>query len=479
VTAKSLATGQGYKQVHLPGEPYQTKYPPVYPLLLASAWWTPAPENVALAITWMSLPLFVWLSWLLFRRLDFGPVPSALMAALVAINPHSQISATRLMADLPGACLLWGCLLLASRSPVITGILAGLAFLTRTAYLPLVMLLPAWYAWRREWRSALICTAGSVPAVLGWIWFTATHTTGAKDPVMSYYTSYLSFQMMQVAGIPWLERVWTNIGSLTTAIAHLLLLAVGESPVEQCLRYVLVVAALTGIWRLAKRPAGQLPALFLVLYSLELLFWYYDANPRFLYPLLPLLICGFWVEMGRFVESIGAAFQKSEWGARIVAVGLSALLFYLATTVWGQGSMLWQAAGVPMLNRDRARLAEAESLYRWVREETPATAQFYSVQDPVFYLHTGRHAMRSPTPELMFARSDNGAIGPSESMRILANRFHLDYTVLTRADAVDQMAESRGIRSLESGPGFERVYGRPSGAVWRSYSLSLSNSRSR
>lgn len=467
VAAKSLATGQGYTQIHLPGEPPQTKYPPMYPMMLAAAWWTAAPENVALAITWLGLPVLVALSVVLFRRLEFQWPATAVMAALVAVNPHSQISATRLMADLPGAGWLWGCLLVCRRSPLAAGFLAGVAFLTRTAYLPLIVLLPAWYAWRRDRRAALQCMATSIPMVVGWGWFTATQTVGAKDPVMSYYTSYLSFQMSQMSSTPWLERVWANVGSLTTAIAHLLLLAVGESPVEQCIRYVLVVAALTGVYRLARKPEGELPAAFLAIYSLELLVWYYEPNPRFLYPLLPLLVAGFWVELSRFVQSIAAAFLTRGWGNRIVAGVLSAALLYLASTVWWQGSMLWEGAGVPMLDRDRARLAQRELLYDWVRRETPVAARFYSVHDPVFYLHTGRQAMRSPLTEEMFTRAKDGAVGPSDRMGGIAQRFGLQYAVLTSADAVDQLSESRGITGIENGAGFTAEFVQPIGVVWR------------
>src|SRR5262245_33938328 len=38
VTANSLAAGSGYRIMSLPGEPSQTKYPPLYPLLLSMAW---------------------------------------------------------------------------------------------------------------------------------------------------------------------------------------------------------------------------------------------------------------------------------------------------------------------------------------------------------------------------------------------------------------------------------------------------------
>src|SRR5712692_7478162 len=38
VTAKALANGQGYRTISLPLEPPQTKYPPLYPLLLSLIW---------------------------------------------------------------------------------------------------------------------------------------------------------------------------------------------------------------------------------------------------------------------------------------------------------------------------------------------------------------------------------------------------------------------------------------------------------
>src|SRR5215469_17055172 len=47
-TAKSLATGQGYRIISLPGEPVETKSPPLYPFLLSLVWrLDPAfPENL-------------------------------------------------------------------------------------------------------------------------------------------------------------------------------------------------------------------------------------------------------------------------------------------------------------------------------------------------------------------------------------------------------------------------------------------------
>src|SRR5687767_1623382 len=50
ILAKSLATGEGYRYLNIPGAPSATHYPPGYPLLLAALWkLSPSfPENTAL-----------------------------------------------------------------------------------------------------------------------------------------------------------------------------------------------------------------------------------------------------------------------------------------------------------------------------------------------------------------------------------------------------------------------------------------------
>src|SRR5438105_12250232 len=71
VTAKALATGHGYRIISLPGEIAQTKYPILFPALLAAVWKLAPefPQN----LFWLKLAPFactlVWgaLAWRLFR----------------------------------------------------------------------------------------------------------------------------------------------------------------------------------------------------------------------------------------------------------------------------------------------------------------------------------------------------------------------------------------------------------------------------
>ena len=70
ITGKALAQGYGYRLINLPGSPFQTKYPILYPALLSVIWkiWPAFPENL-LAMQWLSLlagrarwrlPTFTW-----------------------------------------------------------------------------------------------------------------------------------------------------------------------------------------------------------------------------------------------------------------------------------------------------------------------------------------------------------------------------------------------------------------------------------
>ena len=48
ITAKALAQGAGYRLINLPNSPLQTKYPILYPALLAIIWkiWPSFPKNL-------------------------------------------------------------------------------------------------------------------------------------------------------------------------------------------------------------------------------------------------------------------------------------------------------------------------------------------------------------------------------------------------------------------------------------------------
>ena len=86
ITAKALAQGKGYRLIDLPNSPLQTKYPILYPALLAIIWkiWPSFPQNL-IAMQGLSLLAgagTVALSYLFLVRFGYASRGVALIAAM-------------------------------------------------------------------------------------------------------------------------------------------------------------------------------------------------------------------------------------------------------------------------------------------------------------------------------------------------------------------------------------------------------------
>ena len=87
VTARALAQGEGYRLASLPGAPPQTKYPPLYPALLAGLWrlWPDFPANLPLlkGLSLLCGAAALALAYLYLVRFRYAPRPTALAAGLL------------------------------------------------------------------------------------------------------------------------------------------------------------------------------------------------------------------------------------------------------------------------------------------------------------------------------------------------------------------------------------------------------------
>ena len=109
VSAKSIAEGS-YKITSLPGEPWQTKYPPLYPLLLSVAWKIQPkfPDNLTIAawLSWLAFPALLVQLALYFPRLGLSPGRCWILLCVVAMNPYFLLFGVSLLSDLPFAAAL-------------------------------------------------------------------------------------------------------------------------------------------------------------------------------------------------------------------------------------------------------------------------------------------------------------------------------------------------------------------------------------
>lgn len=438
VTAKSLAEGHGYRIESLPTQPFQTKYPPLFPGLLAIAWkLNPRfPQNLPIAalLAWCVFPFYIALCWTLFKRWRFSVREQFAMTAVTALNPLAVLFSCTLMPELLFTTLLLGVLLLANRSGWVAGLLAGLAFLTKTAALPLALTVPLVLVLRRRFKHAGLFLVVFMPMVAAWQLWVQAHLVKSNDLVTLYYTDYFGFRAYNIGlrDLPWVA--WHNLDALLMAIGKLLTfdVAIFES---KHLERIVAVAAIAGVIRLARKLDDLHYPAFAALFGLMLLFWHYQPDQRFVFPLFPLLLAGIWVECKALNHAVLTAWRKPARGERFVPGGAWALLGACGVFVVACGVLGLYAFLPKLLNSYKADLISRRPAYEWMKSHTPPGAGVFAYDDSLVYLYTGRRSCGIPIPTKYFYYDDDAALGRLvDGIPNFARAQGLSYILVTGSD---------------------------------------------
>ncbi|MGA2215926.1 MAG: hypothetical protein ABSH31_21825 [Bryobacteraceae bacterium] len=480
VSARSLATGNGYRIESLPGQPYQTKYPPLYCTLLAGIWKLDPrfPSNLPLAtlFAWLMLPVFLGTLWLLLRDYGFSARARWLMVLWAGLSPVTAVFSFSLMPELLFTALLLGSLILAERAmksdaaawmAVLAGVLAGLAYLTKSIAAPLLLTVPLCFALRKHYKKAGLFFAAMLPAVLGWQWWVARHLTHSWDLVTLYYTNYVGFQKYNVPLRDLPLVMWYNLDGLFTGAGKLLIFDVPYG--AKALERVLAVAAIAGCVRLAaRRREFQYPLAALGM-SAILLVWHFPPDQRFVFPLYPLLLMGLATELVNVWGTLRLTWAKRVFADRFAAAAIGAALagvavFGLFCTVFGL------AYFIPDLFASyRNDLKARQPAYEWIARHTPADANVYAYGDPLVFLYTGHKACHLPIPPKFLYHSDDGGIVKlMGSMADFARGYGLNYLLLT-PDDYHRDLNARGTAGLVEAmrsPSFREVYSSTGAAIY-------------
>jgi len=438
VAAKSLAEGNGYRIASLPGEPFQTKYPPVYPALLSLVWRADSgfPGNLPkiVLLSWLCLALTALLAWRLMRQAGFGEAESAGLAAFLAISPVAVQFSAVAMSELPFCALILASLILLERGEAAwAGLVGGLAFLTRGAALPLLVTAPAMLAWRGQSRKAGVFLAAMAPAVVGWQVWASLHRAPA-DPLTLFYTDYFGFHRQDVPLSGWPELLAGNVSPAMKAIGDLLVFDPDSGFAALTLARLLAVASISGCVRLMREGRLVHYGAFGALYLVQFLFWNYPPTARFFVPILPLVAAGAWREGQSLWGIIGKAFAKG--GAdRVVALGVCSLLVFV-----GAHSLRSSAQGIfgllpAVFGGSAAQLAHKREAYRWIQANAGPSAALLSYEDPVDYLYTGRRGLSLRVPPSLLKRGDHREIARFfAALPGQLSRHGVDHVLLTEAD---------------------------------------------
>jgi hypothetical protein len=482
ITAKSLADGAGYRIASLPGAPFQTKYPPLYPLLLAGVWRAapgfPANLGLAMLLMWIISAAYVAASLVVFRDLGAGGSRAAALAALVALNPWVALGGASLLSELPFSVLAFAALALVERArraqtpswlAAAAGFAGSLAFLTRSAGIVLLAAGPLALARSKRRKGALLYAAAMLPAVAGWTLWAHLHRTPQSDALSIYYTDYLGYYLrdLRLPDLPLV--VWKNLDSLVCSLGGLFVFGLGDGVWGRSAARILAAAAVAGVVRLARRGGCRAHHFFAAAYAGLLLVWDFTPDQRFLVPVLPIALAGLYCEMRNLAGVVGAAWRAGR--ANRAAAGTVCVALFAGLLMAAQhNAEAFRTALPEWMNRRRAAARGALSAYRWIAVNLPRSAGLLAYYDPLVYLHTGRRACRFFIASRTFYREDRAAlVDACRSAASLAEAQGLAYALLTPGDPEIEIAgEYRlaGERLLAANPEWRLIHREAGGAVY-------------
>ena len=386
-TAKAIANGEGYVMPNLPGSPRQTKFPPLFPLLLSLLWrLNPRfPNNVPLLkiIPVAGVFLTSALTSLIAQRLSFSRWNAWLIALYLAAIPSSLYFSGLLLSETLYAALASLAVLLllraeadgSWRSVVLAAAATIAAYYTRTAAIALVLGGALALASRRRWAHCGIFLALCYGlALLPWQLWQAQQ---APVPLTeSYYTSlsYHEFNIVSAFTIPQkLSILRQNIRFLGDDITYTLF----TPPRYVSWAYIPFCAAIAaGFYRLRRYRTFVIPAVVSIVMPV---LWAWRPQ-RFIVPSLGFLV----IALVAAVPSL-----RPSWILAVLAVPVSiTLAFQIADSV---------RKGIPAitLNRYPASWKEVFAVETWLAANSRPDAVVISAIDPLVYLGSGRKSIRA------------------------------------------------------------------------------------
>ncbi|MBL8173279.1 MAG: glycosyltransferase family 39 protein [Bryobacterales bacterium] len=389
VTAKALAEGKGYRIISLPSEIAQTKYPPLLPLLLAGIWKLAPqfPENVP----WLKLvPLLSTVAWLLLsyrllREEGLEDWIAAWVCCMTAASTWVVHVGTMVLSEAPFSALTAAALLLLRRAErtggwgqlAAAGVCAGLAFQTRTLGLAMLMAGPAYLALGRKWREAALFggVAGLVAAP--WVWWVLSQPPPASA-VEAYYSNENYQGWNVLSNFAWGEKIDIVVSNLTVILfAPGLLAGVPAVSILSLGALAVGLVCVAGMWKQRRTPQ----VLLLAVYGAMVCAWAWKPT-RFAIPFLPLLL---WLG----VEQLRARPRLRGWAMGVLAAMSAATLGVgLADTV----RLGYPTPPIAVSEADSWE--RMERLIQEIRRSTPENAVLMGNLAPLYYLHTGRKAVR-------------------------------------------------------------------------------------
>ncbi|HKW47258.1 MAG TPA: hypothetical protein VJN70_07430 [Gemmatimonadaceae bacterium] len=399
VLAKSLATGEGYRFINLPGAPFGTHFPPGYPAFLALLWQiSPAfPENVAL-MKFANAILLAVVALVAFRfarrTLELPSGVAAVTALAGTATIPSLLLSSSIMSEPLFLAMLLPLLAWAEREtstsrasglvmPLLLGAAAGVLTLVRTHGVALVAAIVVVYVVRRRRREASLSLLAAMSVIAPWLVWVAAHNDGLPPLIRGAYGSYFAWFVsgFRDEGLQLLlVTLPNNVATTWTAIVRSIVPDVHWS-LDLLIGGVFIALASIGMttcWRRAR-----VMTLFVIFYFAIILVW----------PFSPLrFVWGIWPLVMLFpAAGFAAAWHMSPVRQYVPRASLVIAVAVLCVATAAFNARGYQNAWWSSNARYHARRVLPQ--LAWVARATHPRDVVGSDAEASVYLYTGRHAV--------------------------------------------------------------------------------------
>lgn len=445
-TAKALAEGQGYRLINLPGAPLQTKYPILYPAILAIIWklWPSFPNNLVAmqALSLLAGGAVAGLAYLYLVRFGYFTRGVALGAGLLCATSINYLYfSTLTLSEMPFALLLLAALWALEeqvRAPkrskirqFFLGILLALPCMCRTIGVTLVPV--GLFVLYRQRRPVRWVAGGASAIILSWFfWTLASKIYFPDDHITGYYTDYFSW---------WYENGFSVV--VRTIFYNLF--------------YSMIVSSCLGLSGLEKALSSLSSIVMIVLYyMLGILTWIIIGNNAKKYRILPLYLISYlsivilwpWPPFRFIVPILPFLLAYLIYGVSVTKQWLTFIPGYRSVLLVMMGVLL--AANLALVfQRGQSHLetrypsiicpnppvswSSCEAVFDWVRLHTSPKDIIASGLDTMIYLYTGRRGFRPfvGRPALMFYGDASQSLGTPEDLLQVMKVYQPRYLIHT------------------------------------------------
>jgi hypothetical protein len=465
--AKSLATGEGYRIISLPQPVAQTLIPPFYPFVLSIIWrfYPQFPDNLVWMMLFSVVAMmgFLLLSYRYLVKNEYATSWQALaVVTLTAINWRMVSLATSTISEVLFALLSVAALHLAEkyekerdtrRTGAVLGLIAGLAFLTRTSGLALLAALTMYYLYRRQWKKLLVPVLVSGLFVVGWFGWCYLNSKKGGGEHAAYYAGYARGisetvgRLQTLNGESWvkvyLNIVETNAMGLILVWAPLQSLGLRATMATPLLIPLILLSfafLVAGFLREIRKGIRLLEIYCLFHLGLHLIVPSHSYE-RYLMPIVPFLLFFLVRELSILFQTIRAALISNQ-PILIKAAGAVVGFVVIAAafvTLYSNSSGIYHTL---IDTKPRVGSEQDKRTFGWITANTEPTSVLICFSDLKYFLYTGRTAVRSvPVSILALTVYQAKDPDPNELVTIFLNIVDENqgsYFILTPSDFRDQ-----------------------------------------